>query len=250
MDTLPAGSRPAGGSLPPGEADGCVDTAMRSARSQGRVPHFGSREVRALRGCPAGLVVRTWGPGARMAPVAVTNPGASVKRDVGIMEAGPAGLFAANVLVRADMDCVDFETPRRGRRPRPCRAGLIGQRTAWLLERHGLAAGRLRGARPSGVRVRPGRKAACFDYAALGGAAHHLYPQQFLVDPLRSAGGEIQFGCGLPGPGGSATILAPDAPAVTTASGGPPRTGTWARRSRCSPMRGPVWARAPVLREG
>jgi hypothetical protein len=125
------------------------------------------------------------------------------------------------------------------------RAGLIGQRTAWLLERHGLAAGRLRGARPSGVRVRPGRKAACFDYAALGGAAHHLYPQQFLVDALRSAGGEIQFGCGLPGPGGSATILAPDAPAVTTASGAPPRAGTWARRSRCSPMRGPVWARAP-----
>jgi len=71
MDTLPAGSRPAGDSLPPGEADGCVDTAIRSARSQGRVPHFGSREVRALRGCPAGLVVRTWGPGVRMAPVAV-----------------------------------------------------------------------------------------------------------------------------------------------------------------------------------
>jgi hypothetical protein len=63
MDTPPAGSRPAGGSLPPGEADGCVDTAMRSARSQGRATHFGSRELRALRGCPAGLAVRTWGSG-------------------------------------------------------------------------------------------------------------------------------------------------------------------------------------------
>jgi len=41
------------------------------------------------------------------------------------MEAGPAGLFAASVLVRADIDCVDFE--RLAVRAR-ARAGLIGQR--------------------------------------------------------------------------------------------------------------------------
>jgi hypothetical protein len=42
------------------------------------------------------------------------------------MEAGPAGLFAASVLVRADIDCVDFERLAEDAVRARARAGLIG----------------------------------------------------------------------------------------------------------------------------
>ena len=64
-------------------------------------------------------------------------------RDVGIIGAGPAGLFAANVLVREGIDCVVLERlPEDAVRAR-ARAGLIEHRTGQLLERHGLAGGML-----------------------------------------------------------------------------------------------------------
>ena len=56
---------------------------------------------------------------------------------VGIVGAGPAGLFAANVLLRAGIDCQILERldepAVRGR----ARAGLIEDRTARLLDAHG-----------------------------------------------------------------------------------------------------------------
>jgi p-hydroxybenzoate 3-monooxygenase len=79
------------------------------------------------------------------------------------------------------------------------RAGLIEHRTARLLERHGLADGMMtRGKTIGACEFRRGGRRHVFEYAALSGAAHHVYPQQLLVgdlvDSLRSAGGEIRFG--------------------------------------------------------
>jgi p-hydroxybenzoate 3-monooxygenase len=120
-------------------------------------------------------------------------------RDVGIVGAGPAGLFAANVLVRAGIDCVVFERlAEDGVRAR-ARAGQIEYRTVRLLDRHGLADGLLRRGTTMGTcEFRRSGKRHVLDYEALSGAAHHSYPQQLLVgdlvDSLRAAGGEIRFG--------------------------------------------------------
>jgi p-hydroxybenzoate 3-monooxygenase len=120
-------------------------------------------------------------------------------RDVGIVGAGPAGLFAANVLVRAGIDCVVFERLAEGAVRARARAGLIEHRTVRLLERHGLAGGMLaRGKTIGACEFRRAGRRYVFDYATLSGAGHHVYPQQLLVgdlvDSLRSAGGEVRFG--------------------------------------------------------
>jgi len=120
-------------------------------------------------------------------------------RDVGIVGAGPAGLFAANVLVRAGIDCVVFERLAEDDVRARARAGLIEHRTARLLERHGLAGGMLaRGKTIGACEFRRAGKRHVFDYQALSGHVHHVYPQQLLVadliDSLRAAGGRVRFG--------------------------------------------------------
>jgi p-hydroxybenzoate 3-monooxygenase len=138
--------------------------------------------------------------------------------DVGIVGAGPAGLFAANVLVGAGIDCVVFERLAEDAVRARARAGLIEHRTAGLLERHGLADGMLaRGKTIGACEFRRDGRRHVFDYAALSGAAHHVYPQQLLVgdliDALRSAGGEIRFGAAA-----DAVRLA-DEPVIVTGGG-------------------------------
>lgn len=118
--------------------------------------------------------------------------------DVGIVGAGPAGLFAANVLVRAGIDCVVLERLAEDAVRARARAGLIEDRTAVLLERHGLADGMLRRGKTLGAcEFRRAGRRYVFDYASLSGACHRVYPQQLLVadlvDSLRSAGGEVRF---------------------------------------------------------
>lgn len=120
-------------------------------------------------------------------------------RDVGIVRAGPAGLFAANVLVRAGIDCVVFERLAEDAVRARARAGLIEHRTARLLERHGLAGGMLaRGKAIGACEFRRAGARQVFDYQALSGHVHHVYPQQLLVadliDSLRAAGGQVRFG--------------------------------------------------------
>ena len=119
--------------------------------------------------------------------------------DVGIVGAGPAGLFAANVLVRAGIDCVVLERLDEEAVRARARAGLIEDRTGRLLQAHGLAEGMLtRGKTLGACEFRRGGRTQVFDYASLSGGHHHVYPQQFLVgdliDSLRAAGGEIRFG--------------------------------------------------------
>lgn len=117
---------------------------------------------------------------------------------VGIIGAGPAGLLVANLLVRVGIQCVVFERlSEEGVRART-RAGLIEVRTASMLDRHGLAEGMRSGGSTSGAcEFRRGGVRHVFDYAALSGATHHVYPQQKLVADLlaglRAAGGEVLF---------------------------------------------------------
>lgn len=119
---------------------------------------------------------------------------------VGIVGAGPAGLFAATLLTQAGIDCVVFERlPEDTVRART-RAGLIEIRTASMLDRHGLAAGMLSRGSTSGVcEFRRGGIRHVLDYGSLAGARSHVYPQQLLVadliDALRATGGDVRFDC-------------------------------------------------------
>ena len=65
----------------------------------------------------------SWAPHAKLTSVS----------SVGIIGAGPAGLFAANVLVRAGIDCELFERLDEDAVRARARAGLIEDRTARLL---------------------------------------------------------------------------------------------------------------------
>lgn len=115
-----------------------------------------------------------------------------------VVGAGPAGLVAANVLVAAGIDVVVVERlDEAGVRGR-ARAGLIEHRTAQLLDRYGVAEGlHERGARLGACEFRRDGHGFVYDYAALCGAHHYVYPQQMLVadliDALRAAGGQIRF---------------------------------------------------------
>ena len=81
--------------------------------------------------------------------------------DVGIVGAGPAGLFAGNVLVRAGIDCLVLERLDEEAVRARARAGLIEDRTGRLLQAHGLAEGMLTARKdPGRVRVPPGRENA------------------------------------------------------------------------------------------
>jgi p-hydroxybenzoate 3-monooxygenase len=123
-----------------------------------------------------------------------------VKVDVGVVGAGPAGLLAANALVRAGISCAVFERLSEDDVRARARAGLIEARTVALLDRHGLADGlRVRGFTSEACEFRRDGVRHVFDYAALTGFRHHIYPQQLLVadmiDSLRACGGKVAFGC-------------------------------------------------------
>jgi p-hydroxybenzoate 3-monooxygenase len=122
-----------------------------------------------------------------------------MKADVGIVGAGPAGLLAANLLVREGIDCAVYERLSEDAVRARARAGLIEARTVALLDRHGLADGMLtRGFASGACEFRRDGVVHVFDYGELAGVSHHVYPQQLLVadliDELRASGGEVGFG--------------------------------------------------------
>jgi p-hydroxybenzoate 3-monooxygenase len=121
-----------------------------------------------------------------------------VKVDVGVVGAGPAGLLAANALVRAGVECAVFERLSEDATRGRSRAGLIEARTVALLDHHELSDGlHARGLMSEACEFRRGGVRHLFDYAALSGFRHHVYPQQLLVadmiDALRAHGGDVIF---------------------------------------------------------
>ena len=126
--------------------------------------------------------------------------GVVTRVDVGVVGAGPAGLLAANLLVRAGLDCAVFERLSEDAARARARAGLIEARTVGLLDRHGLSDGlRMRGLTSGACEFRRGGVRHVFDYAELtDGVRHHVYPQQLLVadliEELRAVGGDVAFG--------------------------------------------------------
>jgi p-hydroxybenzoate 3-monooxygenase len=123
-----------------------------------------------------------------------------VNVDVGVVGAGPAGLLAANALVRAGFECAVFERLSEDATRARSRAGQIDARTVALLDRHELSAGlRARSVTSEACEFRRGGVRHVFDYAALTGFPHLFYPQQLLVgdmlDALRARGSDVAFGC-------------------------------------------------------
>ena len=121
------------------------------------------------------------------------------KVNVGVVGAGPAGLLAANLLVRAGLDCAVFERLSEDAARARARAGQIEARTVGLLDRHGLSDGiRMRGFTSGACEFRRDGIRHVFDYAELTGVRHHVYPQQLLVadliEELRAVGGDVAFG--------------------------------------------------------
>nr|WP_042196121.1 4-hydroxybenzoate 3-monooxygenase [Kibdelosporangium sp. MJ126-NF4]CEL22417.1 P-hydroxybenzoate hydroxylase [Kibdelosporangium sp. MJ126-NF4]CTQ89272.1 P-hydroxybenzoate hydroxylase (EC 1.14.13.2) [Kibdelosporangium sp. MJ126-NF4] len=112
-----------------------------------------------------------------------------------VVGAGPAGLTAANLLRQREIDCLLLEQETRDVIQRQPRAGFIEEWAVRELDRHGLADRLLRQApthgsfefRVDGVRHE-------FDYGALSGHRHFVYPQQELVtDLLASYTGDACF---------------------------------------------------------
>lgn len=123
----------------------------------------------------------------------------STRTTVGIVGAGPAGLVLGCALLRAGIDCVILEQRSREYVEKRARAGLIEHRTVEILRALGLADRLLvEGARHTSCQFRFGGQRFSIDYGALtGGAAHVVYPQQFLVRDLISSflalGGDLRF---------------------------------------------------------
>jgi p-hydroxybenzoate 3-monooxygenase len=126
--------------------------------------------------------------------------------------------MAANALVQAGIECLVVERLLEDAVRARARAGLIEARTVALLDHHGLTTGlRARGFTSEACEFRRGGVRHVFDYAALTGFPHHVYPQQLLVadmiDGLRSRGGVIAFGRA------AAEIRADERPAIVLEDG-------------------------------
>jgi p-hydroxybenzoate 3-monooxygenase len=123
----------------------------------------------------------------------------STRITVGIVGAGPAGLVLGSALLRAGIDCVVLEQRSREYVEKRARAGLIEHRTVGILRDLGLADRLLsEGDRHTSCQFRFAGQCFSVDYGALtGGAAHVVYPQQFLVRDLITSflelGGDLRF---------------------------------------------------------
>ncbi|KFG76709.1 4-hydroxybenzoate 3-monooxygenase [Streptomyces mutabilis] len=129
-----------------------------------------------------------------------TDSGASQRVPVVVVGAGPAGLTVGNILRAAGIDCLVLETETRAFIERRPRAGVIEEWAVRGLERRGLARVLLeRAQRHTAFEFRFAGERHRFEYTALTGSHHYIYPQQFLVTDLVREyadvrGGRIRFG--------------------------------------------------------
>jgi p-hydroxybenzoate 3-monooxygenase len=122
-----------------------------------------------------------------------------MRRQVGIVGAGPAGLLLALMLQRRGIECVIIEARSREDIETSVRAGILEQSTVELMQDLGVA-GRLRreGITHEGIILRFGGRGHRIDFRELtGGRVATLYPQQEVLKDLIAAhlerGGQILF---------------------------------------------------------
>ncbi len=122
-----------------------------------------------------------------------------MRTQVGIVGAGPAGLFLAHLLQLRGIESMVIETRSREYVETRVRAGLLEQGTVDLMERTGLG-DRMRreGLAHHGIALRFGGRSHRIDFDALtGGKGVTVYAQQEVVKDLiaarLAAGGDIHF---------------------------------------------------------
>jgi p-hydroxybenzoate 3-monooxygenase len=122
----------------------------------------------------------------------------SERTQVGIVGAGPAGLFLSCLLTRAGIESVVLENRSRDYVEGRIRAGVLEQGTVDLLKEAGLA-GRLQreGLAHEGIEIRFAGHSHRIDFRALTGKAITVYGQHEVVKDLIAArlaqGGPIHF---------------------------------------------------------
>lgn len=111
--------------------------------------------------------------------------GRTLRTQVAIVGAGPAGLVLAAVLRQSGVDALVLEQRARGDVEHQYRAGVIEHRVVEYLRDRGLA-GRLlsEGARHGWCDVVVDGEPVRIDYGALTGVQHWIYPQHMLVQDL------------------------------------------------------------------
>ena len=115
-------------------------------------------------------------------------PTHKVRTQVGIVGAGPAGLFLSCLLARAGIDSIVIEDRSRDYVENRIRAGVLEQGTVDLLNEAGLG-GRMRreGLAHAGIEIRFGGRGHRIDFRALTGKAITVYGQHEVVKDLIAA---------------------------------------------------------------
>ncbi|MCG5241516.1 4-hydroxybenzoate 3-monooxygenase [Azospirillum doebereinerae] len=131
---------------------------------------------------------------------ASTSTQTSNRTQVGIVGAGPAGLFLAHLLRRQGIDCVVLESRSRAEIEDTIRAGVLEQWVVDLMNQMGLGDRMMReGHFHSGITLRFNGESHHIDMAGLtGGKRVTVYAQHEVIRDLVAAlledGGEILFG--------------------------------------------------------
>lgn len=118
----------------------------------------------------------------------MTQPTRTVRTQVAILGAGPAGLWLAHLLAVAGVDTVVLETRPREVIARTHRAGILEHGTAQLLTSLGLDA-RMRslGHEHHGIELRVRGEGHRIDFTSLVGRSVYLWPQQEVFADLAAA---------------------------------------------------------------
>jgi p-hydroxybenzoate 3-monooxygenase len=127
--------------------------------------------------------------------------GFSMRTQVGIVGAGPAGLTLSHLLAEAGIDSVIIESRTRAAIEETIRAGVLEQATVDLLQETGVGARALaEGAKHDGIELRFGGRGHRIDFAGLVGRSVWLYPQHEVLKDLigarLAAGADIRFAAG------------------------------------------------------
>ena len=124
----------------------------------------------------------------------------SLRTQIGIIGAGPAGLFLAHLLARSGIDCIIIENRRRAEIEGPIRAGVLEQWTVDLMNKMGLGERMMReGHFHRGITLQFDHRRHHLDFEDLtGGKRVTVYAQHEVIKDLVEArlegGGQIIFG--------------------------------------------------------